>query len=76
MLEVDDQQETLTLDHTPRETKKVSEDLVKVENHQISSITHGPANETINDGPIAMIYDCEMGWAPEAPGPNNPIGSV
>ena len=67
---MDDQQETLTSDHTPGETKKVSEDLGKVDNHQVSSITHRLANETINDGPIAMIYDYEVGWALEALGPN------
>ena len=70
-LEVDDQQATLTSDHTPPgETKKVSEDLGKVDNHQNLAIAHGPANEITNDGPTTMIYDCKVGWAPEAPGPN------
>ena len=69
-MEVDHQLETLISDHILEESKKVLDGLGKADNLQVSSITHGPANETISDGPVAMIYDCEVGWAPEAPGPN------
>ncbi|KAL0006176.1 hypothetical protein SO802_013737 [Lithocarpus litseifolius] len=70
-LEVDDQQATLTSNHHPGETKKVSEDLGKVDNHQDLAIAHRLANEITNNGPTAMIYDCEVGWALEALGPNS-----
>lgn len=69
--EAEDQQATLTSDITPGETKKVTEDIGKVYTHQVSYTTHGPVSGTTNDGPIAMIYDCEVGWAPEVPGPNS-----
>ena len=50
--------------------KKVSEDLDKVDNHQNLAIAHGLTNEITNDGPTAMIYNCKVGWALEAPRPN------
>ena len=75
-LKVDDQQATLTSNHTPGETKKVSEDLGKVDNHQNLAIAHGPANEITNDGPTTMIYDCKVGWALKPLGPTQLIGST
>lgn len=68
--EVAHQLETLISGHFPEESKKVSDGLGKADNLQAPPITHGPANETRSDGPIAMVYDCEVGWVPEAPGPN------
>ena len=33
--------------------------------------SNGQTHEPTTEGLVAMLYDCEVGWVPEAPGPNS-----
>lgn len=67
---VETQHATATAACLPGEAQTRTEGEGQNDKSQLLLCPNGPTNELSPEGPVAMLYECEVGWVPEAPGSN------
>ena len=68
---VEVQHATTSTVRTPEKAQNRTESKRQKDKSQVVLYSNGQTHEPTTEGLVAMLYDCEVGWVPEGPGPNS-----